>query len=64
MWKYKGTKEFIKKGDIVQISKSIATQNSVANSGKVVDLRGFITVELSDGTNIDLDARSIVKKIS
>jgi len=60
-WKYKGTNQQIKQGDIVLVSKRIAQENKVEQRGTVTGLQGFITVRLSDGTSIDLDARQVTK---
>ena len=59
-FKYKGTRQQIKVGDPVIISKNLAGQYNVPDrKAKVVELKGFITIELPDGTKLDVDCRSI-----
>lgn len=59
MWKYKGTKRIVQTGDKVLISQRLADENKVSRHATVVGLHGFITVKLSDGENMDVDARMI-----
>lgn len=54
MWKYRGIKVYAQIGDKVKISKSVAKANDVSQYAEVTDLRGFITVRLSDNSLIDL----------
>lgn len=58
-WFYRGTKTRVRIGDLVLISRKLATENRVARDAEVVDLRGFITVKLSDNSRMDVDARSL-----
>lgn len=56
-WKYKGTKQFVRQGDIVRMSKRYAKE--FAEIGTVVSLNGFITVQFANGDKVDFDARSV-----
>jgi hypothetical protein len=56
-WNYK-TGEHVRRGDRVKISKRLAKEHG-AEEGSVTDLYGFITVTLTNGVKIDLDARSV-----
>lgn len=59
-FRYKGTKELVKIGDVVRLSKRYQKEYG-CETGIVVDLRGFITVEI-DGQRVDFDARSVEKQ--
>lgn len=48
--------------DSVKISKKVAEEHKVTQFGTITSLVGFITVRLSNGTEIDLDARQVFPK--
>ena len=56
-WKYKGTKQPVKVGDTVALSKRWAKE--YGQYATVTALHGFITVLLSDGSKVDFDARNL-----
>jgi hypothetical protein len=59
-FRYKGTKELVKIGDVVRLSKKYQKEYG-SETGIVVDLRGFITVQIN-GQRVDFDARSVNKQ--
>ncbi len=61
MWKYKGTKQNVRRGDTVQVSMSLAKKlNEGERAAVVTGLHGFITVQfLTSGESVDCDARQI-----
>lgn len=58
-WIYKGTEQRVAFGDEVLISPKLAKDNDVLRAAKVTGLYGFITVQLSNGLQMDVDARSV-----
>lgn len=63
MFKYKDG-SLVKIGDDVLVSKKWRKENGYADTNaKIVDLRGFVTVEMKNGDRIDFDMRSIKKSL-
>lgn len=56
---YKGTQTRVQRKDNVLISRRLAQENKVNRAAIVVGLQGFITVRLSNGEQMDLDARQV-----
>lgn len=56
---YKGTRVRVQVGDSVQISERVAKELGVSRDGIVTELKGFISVQLSNGDVVDFDARQI-----